>query len=395
MPSLAPIDSTAILTWPSPATTSTKHPTLSLSPFEYKDKFMPKIPQKFLLSLSLITAFWWFCKSHYCVETGLRRLAVRQAGDGGLNGDVEGYLDVVLSRNIRVAELVIWASEDRENWTTRGAADHGTSNTGAPLHGEMYSGITFWCCFVPHVPELRFSYTDMLVAPVQMVIAQTQFTRWLVHPRIQSMYLRNFPITNLFWSPPLTEHWCSARPSKTSNITTNHGSPQHRRTLHGKTHSQSTCCISFSWYSRIVFFWSRHVGPVQTAVLLKYDISMKRTLRCYETTSISAHSNFTSDIPSGCLQKDVASSTSFSASKSPKFPSGLGVSLPENSRDSRTCSSYSSSPIAGPHRKKGTVNTQLQSKLSWDVDSMTTKSIVWWSSSRGSRRELGLRVMEG
>ena len=49
------------------------------------------------------------------METGLRRLAVRQAGDGGLNGDVEGYLDVVLSRNIRVAELVIWASEDREN----------------------------------------------------------------------------------------------------------------------------------------------------------------------------------------------------------------------------------------------------------------------------------------
>ena len=76
---------------------------------------MPEISHKFLLSLSLITAFRWFCKSHYCVETGLHCLAVQQAGDGGLNGDVEGYLDAVLSRNIRVAELVIQASEDREN----------------------------------------------------------------------------------------------------------------------------------------------------------------------------------------------------------------------------------------------------------------------------------------
>lgn len=198
MPSSAPIDSTAIFTRPSPATTSTKHPTLPLSPFECKDKFVPEISHRSLLSLSLVTAFRWFCKSHYCVETGLRRLVVRQAGDGGLNGEVEGYLDAVLSRNIRVAELVIRASEDGENRTTRGAADDGTSNTGAPLHGETYSGITFWYFFVPYVPELRFSYTDMLVAPVQTAISQTQFTRWLVHPRIQSMYLRGFPITNLF-----------------------------------------------------------------------------------------------------------------------------------------------------------------------------------------------------
>ena len=49
------------------------------------------------------------------METGLHRLVVQQAGDGGLNGEVEGYLDAVLSRNIRVAELVIQASEDGEN----------------------------------------------------------------------------------------------------------------------------------------------------------------------------------------------------------------------------------------------------------------------------------------
>ena len=164
--------------------------------------------------------------------------------------------------------------------------------------------------------------------------------------------------------------------------------------LHGEIYTESSCGIFFfSWYSRIAFSWSRCAGPIQTAVLLKCDMYIHEERVLWNNKYIYS---FISDVLS-IFNKISSAQPPFLHPNnriSTRFPwtDCADAFLLENSRNSRTCSSPSSSSTAvasNSHLQKGTVNAQLQSKLSQDMDSTTARCLIWWSNSKGSRRGWG------